>query len=376
MANAEHIDIVKQGCDAIKTYLETHQDAMFDLSGADLSWLDLNNMDLRGAILRNANLSGASLRGANLRSADLRWAILNGANLSRAKLGMANLSHASLRDAYLSHTNLTKANLENADLRNANGSETILSGVVLTGAKVHNLKADKWDTSALKCEWLNLAPDGIDTPAPEWTWKPDQNQPSPFDDPNFDRLVLELNIDSSFLTLEAFAKAFSYIAERFETIIPEPGLEWTRLQRIDNHIEWTLTGPEASLTALSRLLEAAVRSKRSVENKALVENTQSLSFNAEQTAHAEAFIKQLNLSQHPQVTTAILHIAQFTQSISCRGETFRLKQMQSLPTSQGDKRPHDSMEEYDQTITLQNKSNPHYDSILKKFKEQFSDKLS
>jgi uncharacterized protein YjbI with pentapeptide repeats len=67
-----------------------HDDAIVDLSGADLQGANLFLADLHGASLFLANLSGA-----NLCAADLRGADLDGANLGKADLGEALLQNAT-----------------------------------------------------------------------------------------------------------------------------------------------------------------------------------------------------------------------------------------------------------------------------------------
>jgi hypothetical protein len=71
MANPEHVELVKQGAEAIRRWREENPDVSLDLGGADL----------RGAWLSTANLGGAKLA-----DADLGRAWLDDANLSRANV--------------------------------------------------------------------------------------------------------------------------------------------------------------------------------------------------------------------------------------------------------------------------------------------------
>ena len=125
------------------------QDAVINLSGADLSdtqlsGADLSGADLYGADLSNADLSNADLSNAILNSATLSSAILNGATLSSADLGGAILSKAALTGATLTGAtlsgatltgaDLSSANLYGADLSSADLSDTQLSGADLSKA--------------------------------------------------------------------------------------------------------------------------------------------------------------------------------------------------------------------------------------------------
>jgi uncharacterized protein YjbI with pentapeptide repeats/uncharacterized RDD family membrane protein YckC len=124
------------------------------LLSANLSSTQLIGTDLRGAVLENASLTGADLSDAKLNEANLYAARLgrvsaigtqlSSANLSNtdwqgADLSEAYLDHANLSNANLSNTRLTgvifrSANLENASLRNADLSRTDLRGANVAGA--------------------------------------------------------------------------------------------------------------------------------------------------------------------------------------------------------------------------------------------------
>ncbi len=82
MANPEHVEVVKQGAEAILKWREENPGVTLDLSEADLfmrnlarahlgvanlAWADLGGADLRGATLRKANLTETNLARANLR---------------------------------------------------------------------------------------------------------------------------------------------------------------------------------------------------------------------------------------------------------------------------------------------------------------------
>ncbi|MBI4297613.1 MAG: toll/interleukin-1 receptor domain-containing protein [Chloroflexi bacterium] len=137
MANPEHVEVVKQGREAIDRWRQAHPGGRLSLRKAKLSDIDLHLANLSGAqlssadlfltVLSRADLSNADLSRANLSSADLR-----GAELSRAELIGAELFAADLTGANLSGANLSGANLGGANLSNAN-----LSGASLIGAEMY-----------------------------------------------------------------------------------------------------------------------------------------------------------------------------------------------------------------------------------------------
>ena len=67
MANDEHVEIVRQGADAIRQWRESHDHKHFDLSGANLGGVDLREADFgtdRGASLSEWSLcTGLALCG-------------------------------------------------------------------------------------------------------------------------------------------------------------------------------------------------------------------------------------------------------------------------------------------------------------------------
>lgn len=71
MANHQHVEVVKQGKEAIDKWYREHLGECLDLSRADLS-----RADLRWANLRWADLTGADLSRADLTGADLTGAII------------------------------------------------------------------------------------------------------------------------------------------------------------------------------------------------------------------------------------------------------------------------------------------------------------
>ena len=109
-----------------------------DLSRATLFKANLSQADLAGANLNGADLSGAFLIRANLSGSSLIGACLKGANLGQASLFRAKLNKAVLRQASFFKSHLTEADLSEADLEGANLQEAVLEGTCLRGANIAN----------------------------------------------------------------------------------------------------------------------------------------------------------------------------------------------------------------------------------------------
>ena len=124
--------------------LITKNDAIIDLSNADLSSAHLSGADLTdtgliGTNLDHADLSSAHLSGADLTGATLTHAHLRGTDLSSATLTSAHLDHADLREAtltgaHLDHAHLTGTDLFGATLTDAHLDHATLFGAHLAGA--------------------------------------------------------------------------------------------------------------------------------------------------------------------------------------------------------------------------------------------------
>jgi uncharacterized protein YjbI with pentapeptide repeats len=188
MANAGHIDLVKDRVDRWNDWRRKNTRILPDLVGADLSEVnlaganlakadltgarlfganlagatlsrarffkaDLSQADLNRATLFKANLSQADLSGANFNGADLSGAILvranlsgasfidaclKGANLGQASLFRTRLGRAILRQASFFKSDLTEADLGQADLEGANFQEAVLEQTSLRGANAAN----------------------------------------------------------------------------------------------------------------------------------------------------------------------------------------------------------------------------------------------
>lgn len=171
MANAEHLEILKQGSMVWNKWRQKHYMDTPDLSGVDLSGANLagaslsrvsfarsnlrgsclkgaillggllNYADLRGADLREAKLEYAELNNTNLEAADLRGANLFQAMFIEAKLGHSRLDGASLRLARVFDTDLTAATMVGVDLLGASLINVCLEGAVLTDCNVYGVSA-------------------------------------------------------------------------------------------------------------------------------------------------------------------------------------------------------------------------------------------
>jgi hypothetical protein len=109
MANPEHVEIVRQGKDAIERWQSVNPKAPLDLSGADVF----------GANLAEANLTEANLRGVNLFGADLC-----GADLSRAALCQTTFLDTALNQTQFWQATLLRSALADCDLSGALGLES------------------------------------------------------------------------------------------------------------------------------------------------------------------------------------------------------------------------------------------------------------
>lgn len=172
--------------------LNTFDDWITDLSGADLREADLtgailnnvlmNRSNLVQATLNQAKLSNSRLAGANLSSArligaDLHQALLENASLTGADLGEAKLAQSNLHGARLgqvkalgtdfSFADLTQssgqgadfsgANMSNANLQEADFSSTKLVGTNLRDAQLQNAKLRNSNLSTADLRGVNLA---------------------------------------------------------------------------------------------------------------------------------------------------------------------------------------------------------------------------
>lgn len=131
MANPEHVEIVKQGAEAISRWREKNPDTWLDLIDAELT-----GINLRGAKLGQVDFRGATLKGADLEGAGLEHASLKGANMTGAILKNANLAGQNLAGVTLCKADLTGANLDRTSLHGANLKGVVLAGAVLRGVEL------------------------------------------------------------------------------------------------------------------------------------------------------------------------------------------------------------------------------------------------
>jgi uncharacterized protein YjbI with pentapeptide repeats len=142
MANAEHLNILKQGVDVWNNWIGKLHGETVDLSGADLSYLILEQINFMRVNLKGVNFTQTELRGARLNDADLSESVLSGANFSNCHLNGANLSQAELTETRLSHANLSGAHLSEAVLTRA-----VLTHAILYKAIMHNTFLEGADLS-------------------------------------------------------------------------------------------------------------------------------------------------------------------------------------------------------------------------------------
>jgi len=180
----------------------SYDDAIADLSGADLShanlaaanlqrvWLrqsnlmraNLNEADLSQSAATGANFSSAQAIGTNFQNSDLERASFTGADLKAsdlrgARLQDATLSQADLAGSQLADANLTRSNWQDADLsgadlsgatlRDANLSGAILSGATFAGADLRAANFAGADVSAV--DWRRSRLAGANFQDATWT---------------------------------------------------------------------------------------------------------------------------------------------------------------------------------------------------------------
>lgn len=118
-----------------------------NLTSARLIGANLSQAKLLGANLEAANLDGASLTGADLGDAKLNQASLHGAKLGQARAVGASLAQADLTEASWRGGDLSTADLNRANLRNADLSATRLIGANLQGAQLQSAQLQGTDFS-------------------------------------------------------------------------------------------------------------------------------------------------------------------------------------------------------------------------------------
>lgn len=154
LTDADLSRVTLQGANLLHAILNQANLTGANLKSANLSSTQMVEANLQQAVLVEASLTGANLGAANLAKADLSAARLSrasalgtnlqqanlkasdwqGADLSKADLSRANLNNANLNAASLQNTNLQQAQMQKANLRNADLTQADLTGADLTGA--------------------------------------------------------------------------------------------------------------------------------------------------------------------------------------------------------------------------------------------------
>ena len=171
MANAGHLEIVRDRIDHWNEWRRKNTTVVPDFTGADLSEINLAGANLAKADFSGAKLAGTNFSGANLArakffradlsQADLSRAILFKANLSQADMAGANLNGADLTGAFLIRANLSGASLLQACMKGANlGQASLfrakLKGAVLSQASFFKADLSEADLSEANLEGANL----------------------------------------------------------------------------------------------------------------------------------------------------------------------------------------------------------------------------
>jgi uncharacterized protein YjbI with pentapeptide repeats len=166
MANAGHIDIVRDRIDHWNEWRRKNTKVVPDFAGADLSELNLAGANLAKADFSGAKLAGTNLSGANLArakffradlsQADLSRATLFKANFSQAEMAGANLNGADLTGAFLIRANLSGATLLQACMKGANLGQASLFRAKLVGAVLNQASFFKADLSEADLSEANL----------------------------------------------------------------------------------------------------------------------------------------------------------------------------------------------------------------------------
>ncbi|HIK28498.1 MAG: pentapeptide repeat-containing protein [Oscillatoriaceae bacterium SKW80] len=132
-------------------FFGTFDDAIADLSGADLK-----QSNLSGAFLSHVIMNRANFIGANLTKANLSHVRASGANFSSTQLMQANLHQAILNNASLTGADLQQANFSNANLQAARLAQVKASGASFQSANLTKSEWQKADLSGADFSGSNL----------------------------------------------------------------------------------------------------------------------------------------------------------------------------------------------------------------------------
>lgn len=135
MADAEHLQILKQGVEIWNRWRHDNPSITPQLQGAELYGVDLPNVNLAGAKLENADLQEADFNHANFQDAwidrtyclwtNFQYANLQGAFIQDANMPAADLRYANLKGAHILSSNLSGAKLNDTDFSGVELSFTI-----------------------------------------------------------------------------------------------------------------------------------------------------------------------------------------------------------------------------------------------------------
>lgn len=134
MADAEHVELIHKGVEAVNAWRREHYPLGMDLYGAYLYRADLSGADLGGAQLGRANLDEADLSGADLSGATMAGSRACGANLVGTELRMADLADVRFNDSDLTLADVSEADVTGADFTGARFCRTLLGNLDLSQA--------------------------------------------------------------------------------------------------------------------------------------------------------------------------------------------------------------------------------------------------
>jgi uncharacterized protein YjbI with pentapeptide repeats len=179
MANAEHIDVLKQGKDVWNQWRQDHPEITPDLSGAELNkdffvnpaLTQQERIDLAGINFNSAHLVATSVGDADLAGADFSYAVMkemvfSNVSLSKANLDGADLTHskfwnseaigASFWDGVLENTVLSGTDLRDATFTNANMAHANLEGADLSNAELWRANLESGNLDGTKMLGANM----------------------------------------------------------------------------------------------------------------------------------------------------------------------------------------------------------------------------
>ncbi len=156
MANAEHVEMLKQGVDVWNQWRDDNPEIRPDFVGANLADVELESANLSFAFLEEIDFTHKNLSGAKFSNADMRYAKLQGANLTQAKLNNANLNGARMSQAILKDADLSDAILRSVNLDQANLKDAVLTGASLSGASLSYADLSGSVLSNAIFNWTNI----------------------------------------------------------------------------------------------------------------------------------------------------------------------------------------------------------------------------